>query len=521
MSERYLSLSLFCLLLMPFGRTAVGAAEVKGLQRSQWAYPEGKGRLVYKTTGRGDKIMDFSSAGYMGGEARLPAVSVSLSVEPSGGDDTAVIQKAIDVVSRRPLSGIFRGTVLLKPGQYSCSGSLTIETSGVVLRGSAPGPEGTVLKMTGAPHIAILVSGRANLIPSKTVGIQEQYIPAGSTSLVVQSEAVFERGDNVLVSRPVTANWVHFMGMDGLTRNGRKETWLAVSSRTTAERTVTAVQGNRLILDIPLSDSFDAAFLSPPGGTVTKIIDNGRISQVGLESLRIVAPPQAVAISEPHHRGIRLQGAQDCWVRDVSVVDTVDSVGVGRDCRRITVQNVSINHSVSTQGAAKPADFSTEGSQVLFRDCSSTGDNLFYFVTGARVTGPNVLLNCVFHGNGHIQPHARWATGLLIDNCEVPEGGIDLMNRGEMGSGHGWTSGWSVAWNCTAKTFIIQQPPGALNWAIGCCGTRLRQGMPFSHKTELVEGIFDSPGVRVEPASLYSAQLGDRIGPEAVKALGY
>jgi hypothetical protein len=25
----------------------------------------------------------------------------------------------------------------------------------------------------------------------------------------------------------------------------------------------------------------------------------------------------------------------------------------------------------------------------------------------------------------------------------VPEGGIDLMNRGEMGSGHGWTMGWA------------------------------------------------------------------------------
>lgn len=37
--------------------------------------------------------------------------------------------------------------------------------------------------------------------------------------------------------------------------------------------------------------------------------------------------------------------------------------------------------------------------------------------------------------------HQRWATGLLINNCEVQDGGIDCMNRGAMGSGHGWAIG--------------------------------------------------------------------------------
>ncbi|MCH5687720.1 hypothetical protein LWM68_27710 [Niabella sp. W65] len=69
-----------------------------------------------------------------------------------------------------------------------------------------------------------------------------------------------------------------------------------------------------------------------------------------------------------------------------------------------------------------------------------------------------MLLNCTFSGNGWIQPHQRWATGLLIDGCKVPDGGIDFMNRGEMGSGHGWSVGWAVAWNCVAKSYLNQQP---------------------------------------------------------------
>ncbi len=41
------------------------------------------------------------------------------------------------------------------------------------------------------------------------------------------------------------------------------------------------------------------------------------------------------------------------------------------------------------------------------------------------------------------------------------------MNRGAMGSGHGWTMGWGVVWNSTAKSFVVQMPPGSANWAIG------------------------------------------------------
>ncbi len=49
------------------------------------------------------------------------------------------------------------------------------------------------------------------------------------------------------------------------------------------------------------------------------------------------------------------------------------------------------------------------------------------------------------------------------------------MNRGSMGSGHGWIMGWRVAWNNVAKNYVIQMPPGSANWAIGNRGEQLRQ----------------------------------------------
>ena len=110
----------------------------------------------------------------------------------------------------------------------------------------------------------------------------------------------------------------------------------------------------------------------------------------------------------------------------------------------------------------------------------------------------------------HVQPHMRWATGLLSDNVSVPQGTIDYINRGSDGSGHGWAIGFGVVWNSSA-TLTMMQPPGSENWAIGTTGT-------FA-KTDT--GMVDSPGKPVVPKSLYLAQLCERLGPQAIANIGY
>jgi hypothetical protein len=157
----------------------------------------------------------------------------------------------------------------------------------------------------------------------------------------------------------------------------------------------------------------------------------------------------------------------------------------------------------------------------LLDRCSSIGDNIWHAATGDGQAGPIVMLNCTFGGNGHIEGHQRWTTGMLLDNCRLPDGGIDFKNRGEMGSGHGWGMAWSVAWNCVAKTYVVQQPPGAYNWMIGCIGPNVPTPRPFGTSPLLPLGISDSPGIPVYPQSLYLAQLAERLGPQAVKHIGY
>jgi hypothetical protein len=95
------------------------------------------------------------------------------------------------------------------------------------------------------------------------------------------------------------------------------------------------------------------------------------------------------------------------------------------------------------------------------------------------------------------------------------------MNRGTDGSGHGWTMGFGVAWNSVAEALLIQAPPGTTNWAIGCEGTETTAAMPGGDGTILPQGTIDSQGAPVLPASLYLAQLCERLGPGAVTAIGY
>ena len=486
--------------------------------KSQWVYLDQKGALAYKTMEQGDKITDFSYAGYMGGGMRLPDAPVKITLDAIAGDNTNAIQNAINTVSAMPLVNGLRGAVLLRPGMYTCEGALNITASGVVLRGAGSGKEGTIISMTGKPHTCIAVSGAPVV---KTMGaatsVSDAYVPAGAGSFHLADASGFAAGDTIRITRPVTAAWLALMGMDQLVRDGKKQTW--VTGDITTERVIRKLAGNTVTIDMPLTDSYDARYTGAGGVSVQKISVQGELSQIGVEGLRILSPAQSVTINEGHHRALTIKGITDGWARNLEIFNTVNSISI--TARRITVDNINIIHEQPTVGAAKPADLNGSGPQILFNHCTITGDNLFFFATGPKVTGPIVLLNCVFRGNGWIQPHQRWATGLLVDGCEVPGGGIDFMNRGAMGSGHGWAIGWAVAWNCRAKTFLNQQPPGAANWVIGGRGEQQKRAMPFNTDPLLAEGIYDAHGSAVNPASLYLAQLAERLGKQALINTGY
>ncbi|OHX12569.1 hypothetical protein BI347_02920 [Chromobacterium sphagni] len=497
--------------------------------RSHWVKDDGQGGLAYTPlNGDGDRIMDFSSAGYMGGGVALPAAPVKATVKPSGNaaGDLANIQAALAKVAALPAVNGVRGAVLLAPGTFLLNSPIQLASDGVVLRGSGSGAGGTVLKAQGSGHAMLNLGGAgASLTPiGPAAAISDAYVPSGSRVIHVSSASGLQPGDAVMIRRRASAEWIHFMDMDSLVRDGSPQTWInAGNNNETWLRTVAAVNGNQLTLDIPLSDSLDSGYLGPNGGSVQKYAASGIASQIGIEHLALEGLPRG---SGTDYGVANLDNLADGWINDIQAHNFTSGVVVGKLARRLTLEAVALSHdhnNVGCQGA-KEFEFSIAGSQVLVdRSASNGSKQAFYYATQAQNTGPNVLLNFSGHAEacGNIEPHQRWSTGLLVDQANI-SGAIALGNRGADGSGHGWSMGWGVVWNSKADQLAIAAPPGGTNWAIGSSGQLTpnvpdAQGVPVAPKL----GTVDSAGVHVGPQSLYLAQLCQRLGPQAVKNIGY
>jgi len=524
---------------------------------SQWVYYNSSGNLTYKTiantdnTGSDgyDQIMDFSTAGYMQGGTPIPTATVLSTVSPSGdttgAHDTTNIQNAINTVSASTLSTAtgLRGAVLLNPGNYYVNTSLSIATSGVVLRGSGSGTSSTtntiinaVAASTPYPLIVMGTSGTSLTLTGTAIAITDAYVPAGATTLDVASTTGLSVGSTVIIQRPVTQTWINFMGMNASTApidncSSTPCNWISAgNSGMMTDRTIAAINGNKITLDAPMSDSIDSTYTGMNGATVQAYTFSNRITQVGVENLREIAPVPATNLvpPTPSYQLLETYSVLNAWARNLTAQDTLQSVVVDKYSKQVTVLNVAITHTVTQTDSAKFMEFYIQSAtQVLMDTVSDTTNNMFFFSTSSTTQGPNVLRNGSFFGDTTIEPHQRWATGLLVENSTIAAigsggtGGINFYSRGDYGSGHGWTIGWGVAWNtmvgttANPATDIFQQPPGSQNWCIGCIGTQVKQAAPGG-TTVLTQGALDSPGTYVFPASLYQAQLTQRLGPGVV-----
>jgi len=459
---------------------------------SEWAFEGPDHRLHYRPDTRGNTFIDFSFAGYRAGGVRLPSPPVAQRLSPAPGDNTARIQAALDHAN---------GAVVLASGEYEVAGTLHITRGGVLLRGE----KGAVIRLTGTPHRFLEICGAgAWHEDAPPVAIVDDYVPAGYTAFHVRDGSAFQPGDHVLVLRPVTAEWLKFVGLD------KTQSAIHVGSVIRTDRVIDTVEGNRIMLEIPLSEPLDSRYTS---ASLVRYSFPGRITEVGVEGLRIVASFQGVG-TEP---ALFLDAVEDGWIRDLDIQDTQNGIAIGPTAKCLTVANVRISHSPSQPVSDPPADFALQGTQILVDRCRVAGHGTWPVVTDSGAVGPIVVLNFTAD-HGGVSPREPWATGLLVDAGKFPGAternpGVSFYNR-SAGSAGGWAIAWSVAWNVTSPFFLVPQPPGALNWCVGCIGAPVAMyGVP--------NGILDSPGKMVEPPNLYLHQLRDRIGPDALKNIGY
>jgi hypothetical protein len=505
--------------------------------QSRVAYLDQRGKLRVVPDYRGNRILDFSGAGYRGGGVQLPDVQVMAVVEPAPGDATARIQAAIDAVSQLPADAMgLRGAVLLRKGSYNIAGTLLVHTGGVVLRGEGSHAEGTVLRATGAVRRNVLEIGSGAgpaILPGTEQDITDLYVPSGARTFRVADASQYKAGDTVLVRRVGNDRWLHEIGMDAIymrpgTDGSSTRQWEPFDLD--FDRVITAVNGCTITVDVPIANAIERKW---GGGRLYKYTDGERIEQAGVENMQVVSDFDPAVLStvmdngrtypyyadEEHaERFVVFNSVKNGWARDLAGFHlSYALVQLGRFSKWITVQDCFVSDMVSIVTGGRRYSIYVQGQQHLVqRIYAETARHAFIY--DSAVAGPNVVLDSESYRDYNTsEPHHRWSAGGLFDQVKAP---VSIRDRGWLGSGHGWSGANYVNWNTEGK-LTSQQPPTAQNYVIGHVGPKTPPLLPNAYDPRpRRDAYWESHGKHVAaPASLYKQQLAERLGPQAVANL--
>jgi hypothetical protein len=414
--------------------------------------------------------IDFSYAGYQAGRP-IPWVKAVLTVKPSGADDTALLQGALDrVASMPPGSDGFRGALLLAPGRFHVKGQLHLRVGGVVLRGAGVGAAGSVIVAEGIDRRPLIVVGAANDVAlGAAIQVQDD-AAAGSRTLHLASVADLKVGEHVVVRRPSTQEWSTAMSMTGLpgTFAAQRLDWKPGSHDLVWDRVLTAVdtQANTVELDAPITTALEKQY---GGGTLAIVTGDATPEKIGIENLTIESSYDQARPKDEDHAwiAILMDHVEDAWVRNVTARHFVSSaVRVNLRGRRITVENCRSEAPVSEEGGYRRQSFLVAGQQVLVYRCHSE-KGMNDFASGMLAGGPNVFLDCDATGSlGASGAFEGWSSGVLYENVHVPDARLQLILDFSRAQGAGWTAANSLLWNSTAQSVDAIGPPGARNFAV-------------------------------------------------------
>jgi hypothetical protein len=375
-----------------------------------------------------------------------------------------------------------------------------------VLRGSGAGAVGTKLLGTGSQRRALIqIEGVGNrrTRDNRQYRIVDSYVPVGSTKLRLNSTANLSVGDEVVIKRPSTREWIQALGMDAF-----GITWKPGTRDILWDRTIVAIDESTITVDAPITTAIERRF---GGATVEPYDWPGRIANVGVEDLRIDSEYSPGNANDEEHAwfGVTMENTQNAWVRRVEFRHFAGgAVALWESTRWITVEDCISLDPISERGGYRRHSFSSQGQLTLFLRCwSEYGQH--DFTVGHCAAGPNSFVNCyAAEAGGGSGPMESWASGTLYDNVRIEGGSLDLENSWNMPPGAGWSAANCVLWQSQAATMRVDRPPTANNWAIGVWGG-------FSG-----DGTFQGRSDFVEPISLYQAQLRERRGESAAARIG-
>lgn len=498
-SHKHLSFCIGCIALLMLSFNKKNPAD------NPYVMANKDGSISYKPDARGNVIPDFSGVGYHQGDRELPVVPVMKTISAIiNGDSQQIIQDAINEVSAlKPDRNGYRGTILLRRGIYRIPGKLYIRASGIVLRGEGDDVSGTRLLATGKGQRTLLSVTGKGALKEETAGsvkIADAFVPVGAKSFNVESAKGLKKGDRIILYRPGTDNWVTDLKMDRIEARPGLVQWKAEEYNLKFERNITNIEGNKVFIDNPVVMQIDRKY---GGGEIYKYAFPGRIAEIGIENVRFESEYASDTDEDHGWVAIDFDKAENCWVKNVtSMYFGFGCVNIKNFARYITVKDSKCLDAKSVITGGRRYSFNINGQLNLVINCEAT-EGRHDFVTGAKVCGPNVFYNCsAKHTHSDIGPHHRWAVGTLYDNIRT-DGIINVQDRGNYGTGHGWAGVTQVIWNCTALKAAVQSP-----WVSGdnyCIGLK---GEKWSGRyTGRPDGQWADQNSTAEPESLYMAQV--------------
>ena len=510
----YLKMTTICFLIFV-------SNSIQAQYESSILFHNNSDQLVYVSDTDGNHIPDFSYVGYKNGEEALPNVAVVRQISPVAGDNTAHIQAAIDEVEALSLNANgHRGTLLLSPGEYSVSGELIINSSGVVLRGSGDGEDAAlntiIIGAGNIPDERTLIrigtnnkSGFGGQVAGTRQDIVSPYIPAGSRTIEVADASVYNIGDNIIIKHPSTAAWIEAVDNGGV---GTDAPWEPNTINLVFNRHITNIEGNKIQVATPIYDVLDRSLSQ---SYVYTYNGNSQLKECGIENLRIFVESSGVTGRDHVKVGINMIGVDNSWVQGVTILRVSDQGVKFDEATRCSVIDTKVldMHGPISGGWRYNFEVTDFCNNILFENCVASNGRHTFVANGASDVNGIVFTNCSSSGDyTRSESHRRWGQGILWDNItwtntNTTGGILGLHNRGSYGTGHGWTVTNGVAWNIDAPSnqIAIQKPPIGQNYAVGCDATVNGDG-PFDHPAGYIEGTGEDLLIQ----SLYLAQLEDR-----------
>ena len=415
--------------------------------------------------------IDFSTAGFQAGKP-LPFVEARIAVRPTGGDDTALLQSALDRLASLPI-GVngFRGALLLRPGRFRVGGQLQLRASGVVLRGSGAGTDGTTIVAEGIGRRTLIEAGGSKPPePGLARAITTETVPAGATSFAVADITGLAPGDHVVITRPSTQAWIRDIVMTGLygTFANTRIDWTPGSHNLVWDRVSTAVDtaAKSITADAPITTALEARY---GGGSLARVQTGAPLENIGIENLTLDSVYDRRNASDEEHAwiAIALDHVEDAWVRNVTARHFVSSaVRAGARARRVTIEDCRSESPVSEPAGYRRQAFLVYGQQVLVHRCHSQA-GMNDFASGLLAAGPNVFLDCDAAGSlGASGAFEGWSSGVLYERVHIAGARLQLVLDQSRAQAAGWTAANSILWNSTAISVDAIGPPGAPNFVV-------------------------------------------------------